>query len=114
MNAQDIVLILSALGLGAAIQQVVVALVQRRKIGADTVAVLTAAAADLVGPLRSELAAERAEVASLRTELAACSSEAHHLRAELAAARVDADALRAGRDRDRRRIRQLEAQLGHS
>lgn len=90
---------------------------------------LTAAARELVDPLRKELAAVRAEhaeerkhdqeeIKAVRAELAACKREAQELRGELAMARVEADDLRRDREQyrekdrlNRARIRDLERQL---
>lgn len=104
---------------GGAITGVISAILQRRKVGADATAVITAAARELVDPLRKELATERSEhakeievqrvnVTRLGEELEAAVSEARTLRRELVAARVEADALRSERERDRARIRELE------
>lgn len=64
VTPEEIALVLSALGGGAVINSVVNALKDRKKVGADTVSVLTATARELVEPLRAELNAERAERAA--------------------------------------------------
>ena len=118
MNTQDTAVLLAALGFGGALVAVINAVFQRRKVGADATAVVTAAARELVDPLRKELAnerashyaeveVERARVAEVREELAAALSEARDLRNELALARVEADALRSEREADRATIRDL-------
>lgn len=114
--------LIAALGLGGAIAAAVNAIVQRRRIGADTTAVITAAARELVDPLRKELATERAEHAAeldlgrrrleqMREELASAMDEARALRSELAAARSEADALRRENARYRLRVAELEQQV---
>lgn len=86
-----------------------------------TVAV-TAAARELVDPLRKELAkvreeaaadleAERKKVHELRDELEECTAEAARLRGELAMARVEADELRRDREQYRERDRQQSAEI---
>lgn len=122
MNAETIALVLASLGIGAAIVEAIRAIAQRHKIGADAVAVVSAAARELVEPLRKELAQERLEhsaeidverrrVAEVRTELTAALDEAKHLRGELALARVEADELRRDREQYRAQVRRLEHQL---
>lgn len=129
MTPETIALVLTSLGLGGGIVEALRAISQRRKIGADAVAVISAAASELVEPLRRELAnerrehaleleAERKKVAEVRDELGQALEEARELRGELAMARVEADELRRDREtyraRDREkdaRIRTLERQL---
>lgn len=122
MSAAELATLLAALGFGGALVAVVNAFSQRRKVGADTTAVVTAAARELVDPLRKELALERAEhakeieaerrkVAEMRAELEACTEEAKVLRNELAMARVEADALRREREMHRSEIRQNKAEI---
>jgi hypothetical protein len=112
--------LLAAIGFGGALVAVINAVSQRRKVGADATAVVTAAARELVDPLRQELANERAshaaevelersKVAQVREELRAALAEAQELRNELAMARVEADALRREREVDRATIRSLRA-----
>lgn len=123
MKTEELAILLAALGFGGALVAVVNAIFQRRKVGADATAVVTAAARELVDPLRKELANERAahaaevdlerrKVAEVRAELAAALEEARILRNELAMARVEADALRRERERDRAVIRALRDQVG--
>lgn len=122
MTTSDVALLLTALGLGAVLQSVIAAVSQRRKVGADTMSVLTAAARELVEPLRKELAQERAEhsaelnmeqekVREVRSELRAALDEVSELRDELAAARREAEQMRRERELDHARIRELEARL---
>lgn len=109
-------------GFATALVAVLNALVQRRKIGADATSVVTAAARELVDPLRRELANERAEhareveaermkVAEVRKELDQCADEARSLRNELAMARVEADALRRDREEYRAKDRRQQAEI---
>jgi protein tyrosine/serine phosphatase len=122
MTAAELATILAALGFGGALVAVVNAVFQRRKVGADATAVVTAAARELVDPLRRELANERAEhsrevaaermkVAQVRDELAAALVEAQNLRNELAMARVEADALRRDREEYRAKDRTQRAEI---
>lgn len=117
---QDVILLLSALGVGAILREVVVAFLQRRKLGADAVVLINAAAADSVSWMRRELAAERAEhtaeiaendakVADLSDQLEACATQVQKLRAQLALATTDVEQLHARHARDQARIRELEA-----
>lgn len=114
--------VVAALFGGGAVSGIVSAILQRKKVGADATVVITAAARELVDPLRKELAlerqehsaeveAERVKVKQVRKELSEALEEARVLRNELAAARVDADALRREREKDHARIRELEVQL---
>lgn len=113
MNVEDAALVLSALGFGAVAQAALRAITDRRKIGADTTSILTAAARELVEPLRKELATEREEraaehqqhvqelreereaAAGLRADLDAALGEARTLRLSLSAAHRELTALRA-------------------
>lgn len=94
---------------GGALASVITTLAQRRKVGADATAVVTAAARELVDPLRRELANERAEhaaeidverkkVAGVRNELDQAMKEAQALRSELVAVRHEMDELRREND----------------
>jgi protein tyrosine/serine phosphatase len=116
VSGTELATVLAALGFGGAFVAVVNAVSQRRKVGADATAVVTAAARELVDPLRRALADERAEhsreveaermkVAQVREELAAALVEAQNLRNELAMARVEADALRRDREEYRAKDR---------
>lgn len=116
MSPAELATVLAALGFGGAVVAVVNAVSQRRKVGADATSVVTAAARELVDPLRRELANERAEharevevermkVAEVREELAQALTEAKSLRNELAMARVEADALRRDREEYRKKDR---------
>jgi chromosome segregation ATPase len=118
----DIALMAAALLTGGTIVAVVNAVAQRRKVGADATAVVTAAARELVDPLRKELAQERADnadevaeerrkVAAMREEASAALEEARALRTELHEARLEADRLRREREADKARIRELERAL---
>lgn len=122
MSAAELATILAALGFGGALVAVINAVFQRRKVGADATAVVTAAARELVDPLRRELANERAEharevdverakVAEVREELRQALTEARSLRNELAMARVEADALRRDREAYRAKDRAQQAQI---
>lgn len=113
MSIEQIALMISALGIGAVLNSVVKAITEKRKVGADTTSVLTAAALTLVEPLRKELEAERVERArehqthleelaserrsasALRADLSSALDECHELRAELVEARAELVALRA-------------------
>ncbi len=119
MTPELIAVILAAVFSGGAITSVVSSISQRRRVGADATAVVTAAARELVDPLRRELATERSEhaeelemerqkVREVRAELAAAHDEARELRNELAMARVEADALRREREADRAKIREQQ------
>lgn len=116
MNTQDVALLISALGLGAVLNSVVKAITEKRKLGADTTSILTAAARELVEPLRKELTAERVEraqehaqhiaelkaerqqAAELRTELDNALTECRDLRADLESAHTELTRLRARLD----------------
>jgi protein tyrosine/serine phosphatase len=122
VSATELATVLAALGFGGAFVAVVNAVSQRRKVGADATSVVTAAARELVDPLRRELANERAEhareveaermkVAQVRAELDAALREAKDLRNELAMARVEADALRRDREEYRAKNRDQQAQI---
>lgn len=113
MTIENVALLISALGLGAVLNSVVKAVSEKRKIGADATSVLTAAARELVEPLRQELKTERAEraqeheqhvrelkqereqAAQLRAELDDALSDCRHLRDELHEARTEIEQLRA-------------------
>ena len=112
-NRNLVASIIVALCGGGAITALLTTLGQRRKVGADATAVVTAAARELVDPLRRELAAERRDhaaeielerkkVKEVRRELEAAMREAKALRRELADARAE-------NDRYRKRIADLEA-----
>lgn len=116
-----VVVIAAALG-GGTFASVIASISQRRKVGADATSVVTAAARELVDPLRRELANERAEhsrevdmerrkVAEVRVELAAALEEAQQLRGELAMARVEADELRREREEYREKSRRQAARI---
>lgn len=122
MSPETLVLVLAAALGGGTIAAVVNSISQRRKVGADATSVVTAAARELVDPLRRELNAERAEhsrevemerqkVSEVRVELAAAIKEAQHLRGELAMARVEADELRRERELYREKDRQQAARI---
>lgn len=64
LSVQELALLISALGLGAVLNSVVKAISEKRKVGADSVSVLTAAALTLVKPLQDELERERIERAT--------------------------------------------------
>ncbi len=102
MSPAELATLLAALGFGGALVAVVNAVFQRRKVGADATAVVTAAARELVDPLRKELANERAthaaevemerqKVAEVREELQAMTEEAKALRQELGEVRRELD-----------------------
>lgn len=116
----DIAQLLTGGGLGAAVAAVIYALVQRRKVGADATAVVTAAARELVDPLRKELALERAEHAAeieierkkvheIRGMLDDAMGDVRELRKELTLTRLEMNDLRTENARYKRRIRELEA-----
>lgn len=97
--------LIAIIGAVGALGAVVNAVFQRRKIGADATAVVTAAARELVDPLRKELATERAEnaaealergkaIALVLADLDAASEQAHRLRDELEDCRRELDILR--------------------
>lgn len=56
-------------GFGAILVALVQALFNRRKLGADTAAVLSETALELVQPLRSEIKTLRAEIVELRARV---------------------------------------------
>lgn len=126
MNTDLAIWVVGALGLIGGIGSAVKAILDRRSTrakanldDASATTMLTAAAREMLDPLRAQLVEVRAEhaleretdrreVVEVRTELAACKAEARELRNELAMARVEADALRRERETDRARIRVLE------
>lgn len=119
MTPETIAMLAAALLTGGAAVAIVNAIAQRRKVGADATAVITAAARELVDPLRKELAQEReenaAEIASerakvklMKEEMDECVEEARLLRRELHDARVEAARLRTEREEHIKRIRDLE------
>lgn len=119
MSPGTLAVVLGALLGGGTLVAVINAVAQRRRVQGDTTAVVTAAARELVDPLRKELAAEREHrahevesererFAAMRVELQGALAEAKALRNELAMARVEADALRREREVYRARIRELE------
>ena len=61
MSIEVIVALATALGLGGLLQTIYSSFSQRRKVGADAAKEITAAAVELLSPLRQELALERAE-----------------------------------------------------
>lgn len=125
MDATVLLDILVALGLLSGIGLGVKAWYERRQLAATAAsadatatAVVTAAARELVDPLRRELAQERADhageldeerskVAALRRELQEAWEEARALRAELASLRRDSDSLRTENARFRAELHQL-------
>jgi septal ring factor EnvC (AmiA/AmiB activator) len=122
MDASIIAAVATSLGLGGVAVAVVNTVAQRRKVGADATSVVTAAARELVDPLRRELATERAEhtaeieqgrakVREIRDELDRALDEAKNLRMELAAVRVELDDSWEQVARGKRRIRELENEL---
>lgn len=133
MNLADIALIMTALGLGAILKSVIDAVSQRRKVGADVVNVLAAAAKELVEPLRQELAAERAahkielaeereqhdreladeqrRVNSIRQQLDEALADVERLRRGLGETQQVVDELREQHETDKLVIRALEARL---
>lgn len=117
MDEANLIYLLAAILGGGTLASIGNSIIQRRKVGADSTSVLTAAARELVDPLRQELANERRDhaeelelehqkVIQVRDELAAALAEAHALRQELAMARVEADALRSEREKDRKKMRE--------
>jgi septal ring factor EnvC (AmiA/AmiB activator) len=126
VTSSTIAIIVAASGFGATIVALINAFAQRRKVGADTsktgadaTAVVTAAARELVDPLRKELANERAahsaevdmerkKVAEVRTELQAMTEEAKALRKELGAVRRELDRAWEQIAIQKRTIRDLE------
>lgn len=122
VSSPDIAIIAASILSGGATVAIVQAISQRRKVGADATAVVTAAARELVDPLRKELAqerednakevaAERAKVAEMRQEMENAIKEARVLRKELHDARLEADAMRLEREVFIKRIRHLEAEI---
>lgn len=122
MSSTEILQWAIALGLGAILAEIVRSFLQRKKMGADAAKTITEAATSLLGPLREELAAERAEhslelkaerikVAEVRKELDQALTEAKYLRGELAMARVEADALRRDREEYRAKDRDQQAEI---
>lgn len=122
MDASIIAAVATSLGLGGVAVAVVNTVAQRRKVGADATSVVTAAARELVDPLRRELATERAEhsaeiaegrvkVREIRDELDRALDEAKNLRMELAAVRVELDDSWEQVANGKRRIRELESEL---
>lgn len=126
MSANELaVYVVAGLGLLGGIGLGVKAILERNTLkarathdDASATAIVTAAARELIDPLRKELAAERDEharevqmerekVAAVRDELEAALAEAKELRGELVMARVEADALRREREVDRATIRAL-------
>lgn len=118
MTVQDIALLISALGLGAVLNSVVKAVTEKRKVGADTTSVLTAAARELVEPLRNELATERQERAEEhRQHLAELQSErrqAEALKSELDRALDECRVLRRGLAAAHEELTRLRARLDQS
>lgn len=119
MTIEQAALLISALGLGAVLNSVVKAITEKRKLGADTTSILTAAARELVEPLRAELANERVEraaenaehVARLQQERAERAAEhAEHI-AELQREREQAAALTSDLDAALNECRTLRAGL---
>lgn len=119
MSPETIAMVAAAVFSGGAVVAIVNAISQRRKVGADATAVITAAARELVDPLRKELAAERqenaAEIAAerakvqlMKQEMDDCVEEARLLRKELHDARIEASRLRTEREEHIKRIRELE------
>lgn len=113
LTTEQIALLLSALGIGAVMRDVVKSVIDRRKLGADTTSVLTTVALSLVKPISDQLEAERtaraeehaqhiaelqeerAQAELLRADLDAALGECRTLRADLAAAHDELNALRA-------------------
>lgn len=113
LSVEQVALLLSALGLGAVLNSVIKAVSEKRKVGADATSVLTAAARELVEPLRRELQTERAEreeehekhlrelahekreAKAVRRELDRALEDCRLLRRDLQAAQVELEDLRA-------------------
>lgn len=119
MSSGEAAAFLAALGFGGALVAVINAVFQRRKVGADATAVVTAAARELVDPLRKELAHERAthaaevdlerrKVAEVRSELLAMTEEAKQLRFELGEVRRELDRAWAQIAEQRRQLLEYE------
>ena len=122
MNAELLGALIVALAGGGALAAIATTVGQRRKVGADATAVVTAAARELVDPLRQELATERREhaaeiegertkVLEFRRELAQALEDARALRAELTRVRAELDHAWREIDAQKKRNRELEQQL---
>ncbi len=125
MEPATIVALIAAVGLPTVIGLAVKAFYERRMIAAQAesadataTAVVTAAARELVDPLRKELAEVRAEAKAgviverqklkeVRAELQAATDEARELRVELSKMRAELDQLRQENDMYRRRNAEL-------
>ena len=117
--------VLTALGLLGGIGIGINAVIQRRSLGANATAVVTAAARELVDPLRKELATERAdhakEIELERGRVRELHNEVEALRLDLSAAREETRALRkelsdawSEISKYQRRIQELEERHGDS
>ncbi len=125
MESATIVAVIAAVGLPTVIGLAVKAFYERRMIAAQAAnsdasatAVVTAAARELVDPLRQELAEVRAEaregviverkrLKEVQAELQQALNEARDLRVELSKMRVELDELHQENDMYRRRNREL-------
>lgn len=125
MESATIVAVIAAIGLPTVIGLAVKAFYERRMIAAQAAnsdasatAVVTAAARELVDPLRQELAevraearegvmAERKRLKEVQAELQQALNEARDLRVELSKMRVELDQLHQENDMYRRRNREL-------
>jgi chromosome segregation ATPase len=117
LSIEQVALLLSALGLGAVLNSVIKAVSEKRKIGADATSVLTAAARELVEPLRRELQTERAEREEEHTkhlrELAHEKREAKAVRRELDRALEDCRLLRRDLQAAQAELEELRARLSN-
>lgn len=105
----------TALGIGGLLQTIYSSFAQRRKVGADAAKEITAAAVELLSPLRQELALERAEGKADAAEAARLAARAKNdmeeVVAKLAICQRKVAALNHELDAMRRRNRELETML---
>jgi uncharacterized coiled-coil DUF342 family protein len=121
-TSSNIITALTAAGAGGGVVALIRVAFERKKIGADATAVITATARDLVATLNLELdkerkanaaevKEEREKVRQLRKEMELAIAEARELRAELRQARLEADALRREVEEYKQKNHELEIQL---
>ena len=95
MNGASVVEWIVALGIGVILAEIARAVIHRRKMGADTAQVITAAATSLLQPLNERITLLTEDVVAARAELHATREELSRTRIELHAAREEVATLRA-------------------
>lgn len=83
MDGSQILQLLTALGVGAVLVEIVRSFFQRKNMGADYASVISSSAVSLLAPLNQQ-------IEELRTEVNAAKNEVANLTGELSAALADA------------------------